>query len=274
MELDADINTQRIAMVIEFDGRSFHGWQRQNNAITVQEVLEKALSKIEGCPRSTMAAGRTDAGVHAEAMLVHADISKVRWQRSARAYTQGVNQLLPDGVVVMGVCAVEDDFHARFSCKERRYCYKIWNRSTPSVLSAWRHWWMPRTLDIKAMQQAADYILGEHDFSAFQATGCQSHSAVREVRYLNVSQQGWEIRIDINADGFLYHMVRNIVGNLVRVGMGKWQADYIPELMQQKNRAIAAATAPAQGLYFSDAVYPAFSARELIGKESNHLIEA
>ncbi len=269
MELGTDMKIQRIAMVIEFDGRSFHGWQRQDNAITVQEVLENALNKIEGYACSTMAAGRTDAGVHAEAMLVHADVSKSRWQRSVRAYTQGVNQLLPDGVVVMGVCAVEDDFHARFSCMERRYCYKIWNRSTPSVLSAWRHWWMPRTLDVKAMQQAAGYMLGEHDFGAFQAAGCQSHSAVREIRYLNVSQQGWEIRIDIHADGFLYHMVRNIVGNLVQVGTGKWQADYIPELMQQKNRAIAAATAPAQGLYFSDAVYPAFSARDLIGKESN-----
>lgn len=268
MELDVARDTQRIAMVIEFDGRFFHGWQRQDNALTVQEVLEVALSKIEACPRSTMASGRTDSGVHAEAMLVHTDILKSRWQRSARAYTQGVNQLLPEGVIVMGVCAVENDFHARFSCLERRYRYQIWNRSTPSVLAAWRHWWMPRELDVNAMQQAADYIVGKHDFGAFQAAGCQAHSAVREVRYLSVSQQGWEVNIDIHADGFLYHMVRNIVGNLVQVGVGKWQADYIPELMQQRDRAIAAATAPAQGLYFSDALYPLFSARELIGKES------
>jgi len=269
MELDAEVDTQRIAIVIEFDGRSFHGWQRQDNAITVQEVVERALSKIEGCRRSIMASGRTDAGVHAEAMLVHADVSKARWQRSARAYTQGINQLLPDSVVVMGVCAVENDFHARFSCLERRYRYQIWNRSTPSVLAAWRHWWMPRQLDISAMQQAASYMIGKHDFGTFQATGCQAHSAVREIRYLRVQQQGWEVSIDVHADGFLYHMVRNIVGNLVQVGTGKWQADYIPELMQHRNRAIAAATAPAQGLYFSDALYPLFSARDLIGKETN-----
>ncbi|MDQ6968090.1 MAG: tRNA pseudouridine(38-40) synthase TruA [Mariprofundaceae bacterium] len=269
MELDTGTDIQRIAMVVEFDGRSFHGWQRQDNAITVQEVLERALSKMEGRPCLTVASGRTDAGVHAEAMLVHADVSKSRWQRSARAYTQGVNQFLSTGVVVIGVCAVKDDFHARFSCTERRYRYQIWNRSTPSALAEWRHWWMPRALDVKAMQQAADYMVGKHDFGTFQATRCQSHSAVREVRYLAVRQQGWEVTIDIHADGFLYHMVRNIVGNLVQVGIGKWQADYIPELMQQRNRVIGAATAPAQGLYFSDALYPLFSARELIGKESN-----
>jgi len=268
MELETSIDTQRIAMVVEFDGRAFHGWQRQDNAITVQEVIEVALSKIEACPRSIMASGRTDTGVHAEAMLVHADVSKVRWQRSPRAYTQGINQLLSDAVVVIGVCAVDDDFHARFSCMERRYRYKIWNRSTPSVLAAWRHWWMPRALDISAMQEAARYMLGTHDFGAFQAAGCQAHSAVREIRHLTVEQHGWEVCIDVHADGFLYHMVRNIVGNLVQVGTGKWQADYIPELIQQKNRAIAAATAPAQGLYFSDALYPLFSARELIGKET------
>jgi len=269
MELDEATATQRIAMVIEFDGRSFHGWQRQTNAITVQEVVEAALSKIEGCCCSIMASGRTDAGVHAEAMLVHADVSKSRWQRSARAYTQGLNQLLPEGVVVLGTCAVAGDFHARFSCLERRYRYQIWNRSTPSVLAAWRHWWMPRKLDILAMQQAANYMIGKHDFGAFQAMGCQAHSAVREIRYLTVQQQGWEVSIDVHADGFLYHMVRNIVGNLVQVGTGKWHADYIPELIEHRNRAIAAATAPAQGLYFSDALYPLFSARDLIGKENN-----
>jgi len=269
MELGEGIDTQRIAMVIEFDGRTFHGWQRQDNALTVQGVLEAALSEIEGCRRVTVASGRTDTGVHAEAMLVHADISKLRWQRSARAYTQGLNRLLPEGVVVVGVCAVEGDFHARFSCLERRYRYQIWNRSTHSVLAARRHWWMPRALDIKAMQQAAEYIIGKHDFGVFQASRCQAHSAVREVRYIAVRQQGWEISIDIHADGFLYHMVRNVVGNLVQVGTGKWDADYIAELMQKRDRAIGAATAPAQGLYFSDALYPSFSARELIGKETN-----
>ena len=258
-------NLKRIAMVIEFDGRLFHGWQRQDNAMTVQEVLETALKKIENRTVSTVSSGRTDTGVHAEAMLVHVDVSRVRWERSSRAYTQGMNQCLPTGVVVIGVCAVDDDFHARFSCVERHYRYKIWNRSTPSALMPWRHWWMPRDLDIAAMQQASQYMIGEHDFSSFQASGCQAHSPVRNLKLIEISRQGWEVHIQVQADAFLYHMVRNIVGNLVHIGIGKWEPEYIACILEQKNRAIAAATAPAQGLYFVDAIYPEFSARSLIG---------
>ncbi|MES0370796.1 MAG: tRNA pseudouridine(38-40) synthase TruA [Mariprofundaceae bacterium] len=258
---------QRIAMAVEFDGKAFHGWQRQKNAISVQEVLECALERIEGHPVASVAAGRTDAGVHAKALLVHADVSSERWQRSIRAYTQGINQLLPDGVCVVGVRAVKDGFHARFDCSERRYRYQIWNRSTPSAIHQWRHWWMPRKLDLDSMNRASQCLLGQHDFSSFRAAGCQASTAIREVRHLAVSQQEWEISIDIHADAFLYHMVRNIVGSIVRVGTGAWQAENMLEVLHAKDRNLAAATAPAHGLYFTDAIYQDFSATELIGKE-------
>lgn len=258
---------QRIAMVVEFDGSLFHGWQRQENAVAAQAVLEGALGKIEGHPVAITAAGRTDAGVHAEALLVHTDVDQARWQRSSRAYTQGINQQLPDGICVTGVCAVHDRFHARFDCRERRYRYRIWNRSTPSAIHQWRHWWMPRRLDVDAMAEAASYLLGRHDFSSFRASGCQASTAVREVRYIAVQQHGWECFIDIHADAFLYHMVRNIVGSLVQVGVGGWQPERVGEVLRVCDRGQAAATAPAHGLYFTDAIYRDFSAQEIIGKE-------
>lgn len=185
-----------------------------------------------------------------------------------RAYTQGMNQLLPDSVCVAGVRAVKDDFHARFDCSERRYRYQIWNRSTPSAIHQWRHWWMPRKLDPDAMREASECLLGQHDFSSFRAAGCQAATAVREIKHIGITQQGWEISIDLHADAFLYHMVRNIVGSLIRVGTGSWQAGKLVEVLSARDRNMAAATAPAHGLYFTDAIYQDFSATELIGKES------
>jgi len=258
---------QRIAMVIEFDGSAFHGWQHQNNALSVQQVVEEALSAIELREVKTVTAGRTDAGVHAEAMLIHADVDSERWQRSMRAYTQGVNQKLSESVRVTGVRGVSSDFHARFDCLERRYRYKIWNRSTPSAIHQWRHWWLPRELSLDAMTEASGYLIGRHDFSAFRAAGCQAASPVREVRHIAFEQVGWELFINIHADAFLYHMVRNIVGSLAEVGRGAWEPARMEQLLACGNRSAAAATAPAHGLYFCDAIYPGFSARETIGKE-------
>lgn len=260
-----DLDQQRIALALEYDGVCFHGWQRQNNAVTVQEVLEDALKKIESRAVDVVAAGRTDTGVHAESMLVHADVSLARWQRSTRAYMHGVNQLLPEGVVVTGVRAVEPSFHARFDCLERRYRYQIWNRSSPLAIQRWRHWWMPRSLDIGAMQEAASLIVGEKDFSAFRAAGCQAASAVRHVRHIGIERHGYEVHITAQADAFLYHMVRNIVGNLVQVGTGKWKPAHIRHLLEEGDRTQAAATAPAHGLYFVDAIYPGFKATDISG---------
>ena len=254
-------------MVVEFDGTLFHGWQRQENATSAQAVLEGVLSGIEQNSVQLTAAGRTDAGVHAEALLLHTDVDAARWNRSPRAYTQGVNRLLPDGICVSGVRTVADDFHARFNCLERRYRYRIWNRTTPSAIHRWRHWWMPRSLDLDAIREASKLLLGEHNFSAFRASGCQAPNPVRELRHLSVEQQGWEITIDVHANAFLYHMVRNIVGTLVDVGRHRWQPKQMQEILKSRDRNMAGATAPAHGLYFSDALYDGFSAREMVGVE-------
>lgn len=257
---------QRIAMVLEFDGRHFSGWQRQVNAPSIQASLESALAEVDGKPIRIIAAGRTDAGVHAEALLVHADVNAARWQRARRAYTHGVNSYLPDSVRVVGVRAVGEGFHARFDCLERAYRYQIWNRPIAPALQAWRHWWMPRVLNLTAMQQAARSLLGRHDFSAFRAAGCQAASAIRELRQLDVEQHDGCILIYVRADAFLYHMVRNIVGNLVQVGIGVWPPEEISRLLQSRNRVLGAATAPAHGLYFTDAVYKEFRASEIPGQ--------
>ncbi|RMG91042.1 MAG: tRNA pseudouridine(38-40) synthase TruA [Zetaproteobacteria bacterium] len=259
------MNLQRIALVIEFDGHAFSGWQRQPNAPSVQQTLESALAAIDGCRRELMTAGRTDAGVHARAMLVHADVSAERWHRAPRAYLHGLNAHLPPTVRVIGLKKVAADFHARFDCLERAYCYQIWNRTTLSALDRWRHWWMPRALDIDAMYEASRYALGRHDFSALRASGCQAHSPVREIRDIRIDREGYCIRIEVRADAFLYRMVRNLVGNLVEVGLGKRSPGNFAELLASRDRTRGAATAPAQGLYFTDAVYADFRASELIG---------
>ncbi len=258
---------QRVVLAIEYDGQGLCGWQRQKNAPSVQAHLEEALAHIEGESVLCVAAGRTDAGVHAEAMAVHADVDAARFTRSPGAYTHGLNSLLPEQVRMVGVRAVSADFHARFDCRERAYRYRIWNRSTASALSRWRHWWMPRSLNLEHMREAAGYMLGRHDFSAFRASGCQANSAVRELRQLDVERQGHTVMVYFRADAFLYHMVRNIVGSLVEVGLGNWPPEKMAELMSMKDRRQAARTAPAHGLYFTNAVYDDFSSRDLI---NNH----
>ena len=258
-----EIAKQRIALVLEYDGHGLCGWQRQDNGPTVQQHLEKSLAEIDGMPVSCVAAGRTDAGVHAEAMLVHADVQRARFSRSSKAYVHGVNQSLPEQIRVTGVRAVADDFHARFDCLERAYRYQIWNRTTASAIERWRHWWMPRPLDISAMQQAAVHLSGKHDFSCFRASGCQAASPLREVRGIHIERRGHCVSIEVSADAFLYHMVRNMVGSLARVGTGHWRTEYLQELLAGRDRSLAAATAPARGLYFINAVYDDFSSKDI-----------
>jgi len=256
---------QRIGLVVEFDGKAFHGWQQQDNAVTVQQSLQEALQKIEGRPVVAYAAGRTDAGVHAEALLAHADISSRRWNRSHLAYLHGCNHLLPNSIRIVGVRAVSENFHARFDCRGRAYRYQIWNRNSASALQQWRHWWMPKSLDVDAMQQAAHLCMGKQDFSALRATGCQAAHAIRTVRKLEIERVGCCINIYVEADAFLYHMVRNLVGNLVDVGAGKQTLDGLRLLLAGRDRSKGAATAPAHGLYFVEALYDDFRSGELIG---------
>ena len=260
---------QRIAFVIEFDGAKFHGWQRQDNAFSVQEAMEDAMLKLEGkqSAPSFAAAGRTDSGVHATHMFIHADVSHSMWQSSPHAYIKGLNYHLRDaGVLVHGVQAVADDFHARFDCFERRYQYIIWNRPVSSVLHKEKAWWVFQPLDIDKMNQAASFIVGKHDFSTFRAAGCQANAPERNLKVLEVKQDGHFFTVDVAADAFLYHMVRNIVGTLVAVGIGRWQPEYVQELLDGKNRCLAAQTAPAHGLYFTNAIYPDFSAQDISGR--------
>jgi len=218
---------QRIAMALEFDGHGLCGWQRQDNGPTVQEHLESALARIEGTRVCCHAAGRTDAGVHAEAMPAHADVSADRFSRTPKAYVHGVNQHLPGQIRVIGVCGVCADFHARFDCRERVY------------------------------------LTGRHDFSSFRATGCQASSPIRELREVRIERQGECVLIHFRADAFLYHMVRNLVGSLVQVGVGKWSPEQMEEVLLARDRKQAADTAPAHGLYFTHAVYDDFDSREI-----------
>jgi len=253
--------TQRIVMALEFDGHGLCGWQRQDNGPSVQEHLEIALARIEGKFVRCHAAGRTDAGVHAEAMPVHADICANRFVHSPKAYVHGVNQHLPGQIRVLGVRAASPEFHARFDCRERAYRYQIWNRTTAPAIHRWRHWWMPRPLDIPMMQQAAMCLTGRHDFSSFRASGCQASSPVRELREVRIDRHGECILLHFSADAFLYHMVRNLVGSLVRVGVGKWMPDQMEAVLLARDRKQAAEMAPAHGLYFTNAVYDNFDSR-------------
>ncbi len=252
---------QRIIMVLEYDGHGLCGWQRQGNGPTVQEHLETALAQVEGAHVCCHAAGRTDAGVHAEAMPVHADICADRFFRSPTAYVHGMNQYLPGSIRVLGVRMISAEFHARFNCRERAYRYQIWNRTTAPAIQRWRHWWMPRPLDIPMMQQAAISLAGRHDFSSFRASGCQAASPIRELREIQIERNGACIEMHFRADAFLYHMVRNLVGSLVQVGIGQWKPEYLEDVLAARNRRQAATTAPAYGLYFINAVYDDFNSR-------------
>ncbi len=252
---------QRIALAIEYDGRPFVGWQRQANGASVQAHLEDALRRIEGATVSLVAAGRTDAGVHAEAMVAHLDVDEARWRRAPRAYVHGVNAGLPDAIRVVAARAVAPSFHARFDCTGRGYRYLIWNRQVAPAIARWRHWWMPRPLDLEAMRAAARHCIGERDFSALRAAGCQARHAVRRIERIGIERQGCVVSVEVDGNAFLYHMVRNLVGNLIEVGTGKRSVGAFRALLDAGDRAQGAATAPAHGLYFTDARYPGWSSR-------------
>jgi len=255
---------QRIVLVIEFDGRPYCGWQCQSNGLAVQEVVEQALHHIDPNASSLVTAGRTDSGVHALAIAAHVDVNIDRWHKAPRAYLHGINQHLPDAIRVVATREVDNSFHARFDCQQRRYRYLIWNRSSAApALSHWRHWWMPRPLDLDAMRQAASHCLGSHDFSALRAAGCQANHANRCIDLLEVTTQGFEVAIEVAANAFLYHMVRTLVGTLVEVGTGQRTPDSIRTLLTSRERNHAGKTAPAHGLYFIDARYQDFSSAAL-----------
>ncbi|MCP4320521.1 MAG: tRNA pseudouridine(38-40) synthase TruA [Psychromonas sp.] len=244
----------RIALGIEYDGANYYGWQRQKEVISVQQKLEEALSQIANHSVTVNCAGRTDAGVHGTGQVVHFETDA---NRKDVAWTLGVNANLPDDIAVRWVKQVNDDFHARFSATARRYRYIIYNASfRPGILrSGLSHY--HHALDEQLMHQAGQYIVGEQDFTSFRALHCQANSPTRTIEYLNITRRADFIIIDIKANAFLHHMVRNIAGSLIEVGRGKQPVDWLATLLRLKDRSKAAATAKPGGLYLVEVDYPA-----------------
>ncbi|MBI5862402.1 MAG: tRNA pseudouridine(38-40) synthase TruA [Rhodocyclales bacterium] len=242
----------RIALGLEYDGSGFCGWQAQAGGGSVQDALETAISAIAAAPTRVVCAGRTDAGVHALAQVVHFDTGA---ERPLSAWVRGVNAHLPAAIAVRWAQAVPDDFHARFCARGRHYRYLLLNRAERPGLLARRVGWYHRALDVIAMREAAQALLGEHDFSSFRAAECQAKSPMKTLRRVAVARQGDVIAFDFEANAFLHHMVRNLVGALVYVGKGDRSPDWLGELLAAKNRALAAPTFDASGLYFAGVDY-------------------
>jgi tRNA pseudouridine38-40 synthase len=225
----------RLALVVEYDGSAFHGWQVQPDARTVQAELERALANVAAEPVATVCAGRTDTGVHALSQVVHIDLP---CSRPHNAWTMGVNSHLPDDVRVLSATPVGADFHARFGALSRTY-------------------WQREPLDAAAMREAATFLLGEHDFSAFRASSCQAPNPIRTVHALNVTSDGPWLRIEITANAFLQNMVRIVVGTLLRVGRGEADPSWVAQVLRAADRRHRGKTAPPQGLYFAGVRYEA-----------------
>ncbi|MDP7591461.1 MAG: tRNA pseudouridine(38-40) synthase TruA [Litorilituus sp.] len=243
----------RYALGIEYDGKNYCGWQRQKSVVSVQQTLENALSKIADEPIEVVCAGRTDTGVNATNQVIHFDTNKVR---KDIAWTLGVNTHLPRDVAVTWVKAVSEDFHARFSATARRYRYIIYNNALRSAIlsDGISHFHYP--LDETLMHEGAQYLVGKHDFTSFRTVHCQSHSPTRTIEHCQVTRQGEYIIVDVKANAFLHHMVRNIVGSLMRVGQAQEPISWIKEVLEHKNRCMAGVTAPPEGLYFVEVDYP------------------
>ncbi len=242
----------RIALGIEYDGSSFSGWQSQPSGNTVQDVLEKALAKIAGVKTAASCAGRTDAGVHGIGQVVHIDPTVVR---PLTAWVRGVNTFLPHSVAVSWAREVGDEFHARYSARSRSYRYVLLNHPVRPALMASRVGWFHQPLDEAAMQAGADLLLGTHDFSAFRAAECQAKTPVKTLKKAEMRRQGELVSFDFQADAFLHHMVRNLVGSLIYVGKGLRPPEWMAELLEQKKRSLAAPTFAPGGLYFMGVEY-------------------
>lgn len=243
----------RIALTVEYNGANYFGWQRQKEVNSIQRELETAISKIADHDIEIQCAGRTDAGVHATNQIIHFDTPN---DRPSKAWTMGVNANLPDDIAVKHAQNVPDEFHARFSATARRYRYVIFNAvNRPGILrDGVTHFYAE--LDEKRMHEAAQVLLGEQDFTAFRASLCQSKSPFRRVEHVNVSRLGQYVIIDIKANAFLHHMVRNITGSLCKIGTGEEPVSWMQYLLEQRDRKLAAATAKPNGLYLVHVEYP------------------
>jgi len=244
----------RWVMGVEYDGTHFCGWQQQPGLRTVEASLAEAISLVADHPVELVCGGRTDAGVHAAGQVVHFDASA---QRSARAWVLGTNGHLDRSLSVSWAHPVADFFHARFSATRRHYRYTIFNRSARSALHAGRSLWVQAPLEVARMQEGGRALLGEHDFSAFRAAECQSKSPIRRVDHLEVSREGELVHIDVAANAFLHHMVRNIAGLLIEVGRGARSPADVKTLLEGRDRRRNAPTADPEGLCLRRIDYPA-----------------
>ena len=242
----------RYALGIEYDGTAFFGWQRQSHAPSIQSSVEDALAVVANHPVSVICAGRTDTGVHARGQVVHFDSPS---ERSDRQWMLGINSNLPDSVRVVWIRAVDDSFHSRFGAFSRSYRYRIMNRWVRPAIGVSYYGWCRNALNEDSMNDAAQGLLGKHDFSAFRSAGCSAQHAVREVTSISVVRNGDIIDIDITANAFLYHMVRNIVGSLIAVGLGEKTPQWFEQVFTGKDRTLAGVTAESQGLCFMNVRY-------------------
>lgn len=254
----------RIALGLEYDGATFCGWQSQAGGGSVQDALESAVSAIADAPLRVVCAGRTDAGVHALGQVVHFDTPT---ERPLTAWVRGVNAHLPPAVAVRWAQVMPDEFHARFSARGRRYRYLLLNRAVRPGLLARRVGWFHQPLDVAAMQVASQALLGEHDFSAFRSAECQAKSPVKTLHKLVIARHGEMIVFDFAANGFLHHMVRNLIGALVYVGKGAHPPSWLGELLAARNRALAAPTFDASGLYFAGVDYDPVWQLKIVGAD-------
>lgn len=243
----------RIALGIEYAGDAFEGWQSQPHGRTVQDAVERALGIVAGEPVRTAVAGRTDAGVHASAQVAHFDTTT---HRPVTAWVRGSNSYLPSGVVIRWATEVDERFHARFCACERAYRYLLFNAPVRPAVLAGRVGWFHLPLDEAKMADAAAFLCGEHDFSAFRAASCQAKTPMRILYEASVRREGDMIVFDFRANGFLHHMVRNLVGALVYVGKGAQQPVWIGDLLRSRERARAAPTFQPDGLYLCGVSYP------------------
>lgn len=244
----------RFALGIDYEGTHYRGWQTQQEGVpSIQSTIEGVLTRIADHPVIIHAAGRTDAGVHASGMIAHFDTSAIRGHKS---WLLGSNTWLPKDIALRWIHPVSNDFHARFKAVARRYRYIIFNSGQRSSQLAGKVTWHYHPLNVERMKIAASYLVGQHNFNSFRAVGCQSRNPNRHVHFVNLTKRGSLIILDIQADGFLHHMVRNIAGVLMAIGEGKAEPEWVQELLKVQDRTQGGVTASGSGLYFVDALYP------------------
>ena len=247
----------RVALGISYRGHAYQGWQSQPSGNTVQDKLELGLSRFADDKLRVICAGRTDTGVHALNQVVHLDTSI---EREPFSWVRGTNRYLPPDIAVQWAQPMPEDFHARFSARGRRYVYVLLESPVRPAVEAGSVGWSLRVLDALAMQSAAGLLLGEHDYSAFRSAECQAASPVKTIRNITITRRGAYWRFEFDANAFLHHMVRNLMGCLLAVGSGARTESWLLEVLQAKDRRLAAATFPADGLYFIGPYYDAVHA--------------